>query len=49
MFFIGIISIIIYVRLCRKSDPESKGRVEAVVKYMKNNFAKNRYYMDLRT
>lgn len=36
------------VRLCRKNDPESKGRIEAVVKYLKNNFAKNRYYMDLK-
>ncbi|MTI81252.1 MAG: IS21 family transposase [Firmicutes bacterium] len=34
--------------LCRKSDPESKGRVEAVVKYMKRNFAANRLFIDLK-
>jgi len=32
------------VYLCRKSDPESKGRIEAVVKYFKKNFAKNRMF-----
>lgn len=36
------------VRLCRAADPESKGRIEAVVKYFKNNFAKNRLFMDHR-
>lgn len=35
------------VRLCRKGDPESKGKVEAVVKYLKNNFAKHRLYTSL--
>lgn len=35
------------VRMCRKSDPESKGKVEAVVKYLKNNFAKHRLYTSL--
>jgi transposase len=35
------------VYLCRKSDPESKGKVEAVVKYFKNNFAKNRLLGDI--
>ena len=30
------------VYLCRKNDPESKGRVESTVKYFKGNFAKNR-------
>lgn len=35
------------VRLCRKSDPESKGKVEALVKYLKNNFAKHRLYTSL--
>lgn len=30
--------------LCRKSDPESKGRSEAVVKFFKGNFAKNRQF-----
>lgn len=37
------------VRLCRAADPESKGRIEAVVKFFKNNFAKNRLFMGLRT
>jgi transposase len=35
------------VYLCRKADPESKGKVENVVKYVKNNFAKNRVYSNL--
>lgn len=37
------------VRLCRAADPESKGRVEAVVKFFKNNFAKNRLFGDLQS
>lgn len=32
------------VYLCRGADPESKGRVEAVVKYYKNHFAKYRQF-----
>lgn len=35
------------VRLCRPSDPESKGRIEAVVKYIKNNYAKHREFSGL--
>jgi hypothetical protein len=35
------------VYLCRKSDPETKGRTEAVVKFFKGNFAKNRLFMDI--
>ena len=35
------------VFLCRGSDPESKGRVESVVKYVKNNFAKHRIFTDI--
>ena len=35
------------IYLCRKADPESKGKVENVVKYVKNNFAKNRVYSNL--
>ena len=31
------------IYLCRKSDPESKGKIEAVVKYAKNNFAKTEF------
>lgn len=32
------------IHLCRAYDPESKGKIEAVVKYVKNNFAKNRIF-----
>src|SRR5699024_4186245 len=32
------------VYLCRKADPESKGKVENVVKYIKHNFAKHRIF-----
>lgn len=35
------------IYLCRKSDPESKGKIEQVIKYVKNNFAKHRIYIDL--
>jgi transposase len=35
------------IRLCRKADPESKGKVESVVKYVKINFLPNRLYMGL--
>ncbi len=35
------------VYLCRKSDPESKGKIEQVVKYVKINFAKNRTFDNL--
>lgn len=35
------------VYLCRKSDPESKGKIEQVVKYVKHNFAKNRIFDNL--
>ena len=37
------------VRLCRKSDPESKGMVEAVIKYLKYNFADHRLFTDINT
>lgn len=30
--------------VCRKADPESKGRIENVVGFVKNNFAKNRIF-----
>jgi transposase len=36
------------VYLCRKADPESKGKIEAVVKYIKRNFAANRLFSDIR-
>lgn len=32
---------------CRKSDPESKGKVENVVKYVKQNFLKGRTFKDI--
>lgn len=35
------------VHLCRGADPQSKGRVEAVVKYIKYNFAAHRTYKNL--
>ena len=35
------------VYLCRGNDPESKGRIEAVVKYVKYNFADHRIFSDI--
>lgn len=35
------------IRLCRAFDPESKGKIEAVVKFAKYNFAKNRIFDDI--
>jgi transposase len=35
------------VRVCRKSDPETKGLIESSVKYVKRNFMENRYYMGI--
>lgn len=32
---------------CRKSDPESKGKIENVVKYVKNNFLKGRIFSNI--
>ena len=37
------------LHFCRKSDPESKGKVENVVKYTKQNFLYNRPYEDIET
>jgi len=34
---------------CRKADPQSKGKIENVVKYVKQNFLYNRTYFDLDT
>ena len=34
---------------CRKADPESKGKVENVVKYVKRNFLLNRTFKDIET
>jgi transposase len=35
------------VYLCRGADPESKGKIEAVVKYFKSNYAKNRQIVSI--
>lgn len=35
------------VHLCRKADPESKGMIENVVKYIKGNFADSRVFKDI--
>ena len=35
--------------LCHRYDPESKGRIESVVKYAKNGFAKHRIFKDIDT
>ncbi len=37
------------LHFCRKADPESKGKVENAVGYVKKNFLYNRTYFDLET
>lgn len=37
------------VYLCRAADPESKGKIENVVKFIKRNFAKNRVFHQAET
>jgi transposase len=37
------------IRLCRGFDPQSKGKIEAVVKYAKYNFAVNRTFIDIES
>lgn len=37
------------VRLCRGFDPQSKGKIESVVKYSKYNFAINRIFIDVES
>lgn len=39
----------IEVVFCRKSDPQSKGKVENAVKYVKNNFVSAREFTDIET
>jgi hypothetical protein len=34
-------------RVCRRSDPETKGLIEATVKFVKGNFMENRVYMGI--
>lgn len=36
-----------HVHACRGADPESKGRIENVIGFIKNNFAKHRIFTDL--
>jgi len=36
-----------HVHMCRKQDPESKGRIENVVKYVKRNFARHRIFVSV--
>ena len=38
----------IKITVCRKSDPESKGKVENVVKYIKNNFLSGSEFKNLQ-
>lgn len=33
--------------ICRSADPETKGRIESVVKYVKYNFARHRTFTDI--
>lgn len=35
------------IRMCRGADPESKGKIENVIKFIKNNFARHRIYTTL--
>lgn len=37
------------LHFCRKADPQSKGKVENVVKYVKQNFLYNRTYHNIQT
>lgn len=37
------------LHFCRKSDPQSKGKIENVVKYVKQNFLYNRSFDDIET
>lgn len=37
------------LHFCRKSDPQSKGKVENLVKYVKQNFLYNRTFYDIDT
>jgi len=37
------------LHFCRKADPESKGKIENVIKYIKYNFLRGRKYVDIDT
>ena len=36
------------IYLCRKSDPETKGNIEAVIKYAKGNYARHRIFDNIQ-
>lgn len=36
----------LYIWVCHKADPESKGMVESTVKFVKGNFLPNRFFME---
>ncbi len=38
-----------HLHFCRKSDPQSKGKVENVIKYIKYNFLRGRTYFSIHT
>ena len=38
-----------HLHFCRKADPESKGKIENVIKYIKQNFLFNRSFIDIDT
>ena len=44
-YFLEEMGLKMYV--CRKSDPESKGKIENVIKFIKYNFLQLRYFNDL--
>lgn len=37
------------LHFCRKADPQSKGKIENVIKYIKYNFLRGRIYVDVDT
>ena len=37
------------LHFCRKSDPQSKGKIENVIQYVKKNFLYNRTFLDIET
>lgn len=37
------------LHFCRKADPQSKGKIENVIKYIKYNFLRGRTYVDIDT
>jgi transposase len=37
------------LHFCRKADPQSKGKIENVIRYIKQNFLYNRVFIDIET